>query len=257
MAKIVKKNYPEKISIRHADLDQMGDDEKCVFFQAGMILNDLRFFDLSLQNHMNAMRNGSKLQDAEGGILLSQVTLLLAHLAGTLNEAHQVVVKSYFLPTVSKKYAPLLSLQATEALSRIKTFFSSKNNLVSHLRNNFGFHYDRKHIIDMVKCFPAEWEHHVFLPHALNNAFVEFGQTCSMNALFKSTGASDGSEGLFHVFDVLVNKVMRDFIVFFHGVLQAMSEGIPARAKPYGMIIRHSSPALFNEGLESLIKGKV
>jgi hypothetical protein len=179
MAKLVKKNYPEKITIRHTDLGKLSEDEKCMFVQAGMILNDLRFFDLNLQNHYNAIKTGSKSHDAERGILLSQITILLAHLAGTLNEANQVVVKSYYLPTVSKKYAPVLSSQATEALSRIKTFFSNKRNIVSHIRNNFGFHYDRERIIDIFKDFPAEWEHNVFLPHALNNAFIEYGQVCN------------------------------------------------------------------------------
>ena len=75
-----------------------------------------------------------------------------------------------------------------------------------------------------------------------------------MNAMFKSTGVSNSVEGLFHVYQVLVNEVLKDFVVFFHGVLQAMTEAIPANAKPYGMIIKHASPALFNQELELLIQ---
>ena len=75
-----------------------------------------------------------------------------------------------------------------------------------------------------------------------------------MNAMFKSTGVSNGIEGLFHVFEVLVNEVMKDFVIFFHGVLQVMTKAIPTKAKPYGMIIRQASPALFNQELELLMQ---
>ncbi|MGB7749856.1 MAG: hypothetical protein WBN75_21515 [Verrucomicrobiia bacterium] len=62
-----------------------------------------------------------------------------------------------------------------------------------------------------------------------------------MNAMFKSTGASNPVEGLFHIFQILVNEVLKDFVIFFHGVLQAMTEAIPAKAKPYGMVVRDAN----------------
>ncbi len=252
MAKSTPKKKSEKITFRHADLDHLCADEKCMFMQAGMVLNDLRFFDLSLHNHFEVFRTKSKRHDAEVGILFSQIALLLAHLAGTLNEAHQVIVKSYYRPTVSKKYALLLSPGATEALSRIKTFFSNKDNLVSLIRNNFGFHYDRDRIINILSHFPPDWEHHTYLPYSLNNAFLEFGQTCSMHALFKATGATNSVEGLFRVYQVLGGNLMSNFVIFYHGVLQAISNTIPAKASPDIMRVSSSSPALFNPRLEVL-----
>ena len=243
----------EKITYRHTDLDRLPVDEKCIFIQAGMVLNDLRFFDLLLHRHIKALSTGAVRYDAERGIVLSQITLLIAHLAGTLNEAHQVITRSYYLPTVSKKYSPLLSAGAADALSHIKVFFSKKDNLVSTIRNNFGYHYDREKIKDILNHLPPSWEHNVYLPCSLNNAFMEFGQVCSMNALFKSTGARNPVEGLFRVYEVLGVHLMRDFVAFFHGVLQAMTKTIPAKAVPHTMRISDSSPALFNTEFESFI----
>ena len=83
---------------------------------------------------------------------------------------------------------------------------------------------------------------------------MEFGQVCSMNALFKSTGAANGFEGLLRVYQVLGVELMRDFVTFFHGVLEAISKTIPMKAEPYVMRFSDSSPALFNRELEIPIR---
>lgn len=235
----------EKLTFRQSDLDHLSDDEKCIFMQAGIILTELRFFNLQLLEHIAYRKKNRKRHDAEIGILLSQITLLLAGLAGKLVEANNVIKKSFYLPTVSKKYAPLLSPEASEALARIKTYFSDKNNLASTLRNNFGSHYDRDRILDYIANLSPDDEHHAYLPLCLNEAFLEFGQTSAMHALFKSTGASDAVEGFFKVYGELGVTLTKDFTVFFHGILQVMGKEITFRSEKVKIPRRADSPALY------------
>ena len=121
----------KKLTFLQKDLDHLSSDEKCILMQAGIVITELRFFDLQLHTHIACLRKGRRPDNAEIGILLSQITVLLAHLSGKLVEAHNVIKKSFYLPTVSKKYAPLLSAESSQALSRIKLYFSDKNNFAS------------------------------------------------------------------------------------------------------------------------------
>lgn len=235
----------EKLTFRQSDLDHLSDDEKCMFMQAGIILTELRFYDLHLHSHIAYWRKKRKCHDAEIGILFSQITILLAGLAGKLVEANNAIKKSFYLPTVSKKYAPLLSPEASAALASIKTYFSDKNNIASTLRNNFGFHYDRDRILDYIGNLAPGWEHRAYLPRGINEAFLEFGQFISMNALFKSTGATNAIEGFYKVYGDLGISLVKDFIVFFHGVLQVIGKEITFRSEKVKIPRRADSPALY------------
>ena len=235
----------DKLTFRHSDLNHLSDDEKCIFFQAGIVLTELRFFDLQLHAHFSNLRKKRKRHDAEIGIFLSQITLLLAGLAGKLVEANNVIKKSFYLPTVSKKYAARLSPEASEALQRIKTYFSNKNNLASVLRNNFGSHYDRDRILDFIGSLPPNHEHHAYLPQLLNEAFLEFGQTSAMHALFKATGASNAMEGFFKVYGELGVNLTRDFVVIFHGVLQEVGKEITFHSEKVKITRKSDSPVLY------------
>src|SRR5437870_5797485 len=124
-----------RVSFRHADLDQLSADEKCVLMQAGIVLTDLRFFDQQLLLHIRFLRKEPKLHEMEIGVFLSQITLLFSQLAGTLCEAHNVIRKSYYSPSVSRKYASSLSSEAKAALSRIRNYFAKGDNLASVIRN--------------------------------------------------------------------------------------------------------------------------
>ena len=76
-----------KLTFFQSDLDHLSDDEKCIFFQAAIILTELRFFDLQLQTHRDCFRKKKLRHDAEIAIILSQITVLLAGLSGKLVEA--------------------------------------------------------------------------------------------------------------------------------------------------------------------------
>jgi hypothetical protein len=77
------------------------------------------------------------------------------------------------------------------------------------------------------------------------NSFLEFGQICGTNALCKATGASNGSEGLLHLFRELHGQLLKDFVIFFHGLLQAISNNLPDNSKELRARLSANSPALF------------
>ena len=234
-----------KLTFRQSDLKHLSDDEKCMFMQAGIILTELRFFDLQLLTHVNHLRKRRNRHEAEIGILFSQITLLLAGLAGKLVEANNVLKKSFYLPTVSKKYSPLLSPEASGSLSNIKGYFSNKDNLASILRNNFGFHYDRDRILDHIANLPDEFEHRAYLTLLMNESFLDFGQTCSMHALAKATGASNAVDGLFKAYGELGASLTKDFNIFLHGLLQVIGKEITFRSEKVRIPRRADSPVLY------------
>ncbi len=216
-----------------------------MLMQAGILLTDIRFFDLQLRRHFGFLRDGVKLDDAEIGIFLSQTALLLSHFAGTLSEANNVIRKSFYSTAVSKKYAHSLPQEASRALARIKAYFAKPNNLVSTFRNKFAFHYDRDEILEIIGDLPANWEHRSYVTDCVNEAFMEFGQVCSTHSLCKSTGKANMVEGLFHAYGEIGGTLVKAFLVFLHGVISVICNNISRESNRTAITISETSPALF------------
>jgi len=235
----------EELTFKHSDLVHLHEDAQCAFFQAAILLTDLRFFDLALHEHFQFLKKPANRHTLEIGVYFSQVTLLFSHLGGILCEANNVLRQSYFSSNVSREFDSKLSPESKAALSRIKAYFSKRDNLATVIRNNFGFHYDRARIADFIGSFPPDWDHRTYLTGCLNNAFLEFGQICSLNALCKATGASDSHEGLLRLFKELHGQLLKDFVIFFHGLLQVISKSLPFKSQKVRARFSANSPALF------------
>ena len=235
----------EELTFKHSDLNNLNVDARCAFFQAAILLTDLRYFDLALHQHYQFLKKSCNRHTLEIGVYFSQVTLLFSHLAGILCEANNVLRQSYYSGNVSKEFDSKLSPESKEALSRIKAYFSKRDNLATVIRNNFGFHYDRAKIAEFADSFPPDWDHRTYLTGLLNNAFLEFGQIASTNALCKATGATNGPEGLLCLFKELHGQLLKDFVIFFHGLLQAISKSLPFKSQKVRASLSANSPALF------------
>lgn len=237
----------ERVTIVGTDLDHWTRDERCMFVQTGIVLMDLRFVGLQLARHVAFFLSKSKPHPLEASVLLSQMTLLFGQVAGVMCEANNIIRKSYYSTKLSAKYASLLEPAPREALGRIKAYFGKTGNLATLFRNNFAFHYDRDRIVDIMedsRRHTPDRAHNVFFTDILNDTVFEFAQEYAMNALFKATGKLDALAAFRHAYEDLV-KLQEDVHVFFHGLLQAMSRGLPEESEKFTFQCTPHSPALF------------
>lgn len=75
----------------------------------------------------------------EHGSLAHEI-MLITLLAGKLNEARELLRKSFF-SGLSRKYVPDLDQEAARALKSFEQYFQSPTNYARLIRDNFAFHY--------------------------------------------------------------------------------------------------------------------
>lgn len=112
--------------------------ERNLFFLLGHIANDVLilnrlFFALAHTKHPK----GDLLSTRFG---TAQALLVGKLITSKMHEAWNVIQSGYFRTSVSRKYKDILPVQGGEALDYLKKYFSRKN-IVTSVRNEFGFHY--------------------------------------------------------------------------------------------------------------------
>src|SRR5438477_4731603 len=233
------------LKYRHSEFRKLTSDEQCMFFQCGIILNELRFYDLRLLRYIRFLQSHPKPHEMEIGLIFSETTLLLSEMAAKLHETFNVIKKGYFATKLAKEYHSRLSPQARESLEALKRYHNRADNLIRKIRNGFASHYDRELIQGFVNDLPEDWIHSAFLTGCANDAFLEFGQVVSMHALYKSTGQLNAVAGFFSVCDEVSSTVLRDTILFLHGFLEAASKGLIADSEQIEFEPTASAPVLF------------
>jgi hypothetical protein len=125
---------------------------------------------------------------------VSQSLVFARALTGKLWETWMLLQNGYFGTALSRKYQDKLGDEATQALDRLKQYFS-RNNLIKTIRDRFAFHYS----LSDVNCIPS------VLP--TNDELVMYL-------------AKDNGNTLFYFSDVIVNSAL----------LEAINPGAPERA---------------------------
>jgi len=123
----------------------------------------------------------------------AQSLTLVRPLVGKLNEAWEVVRKGYFGTKLAKKYNQRLEPSALEALNNLKLYFG-RTNVVSQIRNNFGFHYSLEHAKSNVPDAASPDELAIYLHDTSWNSLYLFAESIMNTALIESISPSNPEE---------------------------------------------------------------
>ena len=174
-----------RIPITREQLSCIPLDERQLFVVAGHALNEINVLDklayLGTLSHLG--------RDLQGQANAVQAFVLVRVLAGKVSETWEFLQKAYFRTQISKTYTPLLDEEANGALRELKNYFGRKNT-VNKVRNEFAFHYDKKH----------------------GSAEIPAHATTNDMSIYLPQNSSRPGHALFYYADFLVNKALTDAI---------------------------------------------
>jgi hypothetical protein len=122
-----------RIKIPGATLFKIPEDDRLFFLGFGHLINELNTLHKLLLWSLEAPAT----HEIESSAHFSQQLLLSRVLCGKLCEGKK------FVQGKGASYAQVVPLEAQQALSNLKKYFSQKN-LICNVRNKFSFHYDPK-----------------------------------------------------------------------------------------------------------------
>ncbi len=143
-------------------------------------LNKLIFWSHEYPTQNSAEKNGE----------VSLTFILLRLLAGKLNEGNELLRKKFYGSKISKDYAPALSQKGQEALNQIKRYFSG-TNCVTHIRNNYAFHYSPEELDAVLPTVPEELEIYVSDGGGANTLYY-FAEVLANRAILRTIDDKDG-----------------------------------------------------------------
>lgn len=146
---------------------------------------------------------------------------LARQLAGYLNEGWALLRCVYWRRGVCQTYDAQLLPEATEALSRIKRYFS-RSNAIHLIRNNYAFHLPGAQTCAAAPTLRAEDSYEVFFAEASGNCLYWGAEVLAMWNLFEQVGDGDAEAGSRRVFDDVL-AVSGDFVSFADGCIHAFA----------------------------------
>ena len=200
---------------------KLPEQEKVFLFQISHFLNEIWV----LQKTIIVSQNGiDRLKEPEFGARISQSHFFIKLLAGTLWEAWVVTSKGY----LSMNKPPYhLEKQADEALSKLKTYFSKKNN-INYIRNKHAFHADSTRITEGIKLLgtdPLEY----LVPTGDGGIFCHLAETADNAALLHHIDSTSLEGALKKLFGEVVMSVPDWFSDFGNGVIWEICQKLKAK----------------------------
>jgi hypothetical protein len=129
--------------------------------------------------------------DAKQKAAITQNTLIARLLASVYYEGWVVLQKSFFGTKLSTEYEPQLDPSSRETLERVKNYFS-KRNVAREVRNRFGFHFDRKDVLQELGRVSATESYDMFLSDTRGNSLFYVSEEIAGMSLLSAIGAFPG-----------------------------------------------------------------
>jgi len=209
-----------KYTIEKGALSSVDIEERAFFFSLGHVANDINL--LSKQ-----MVWCDDLSSEVDHMVKGQLTLSLFFyrtLAGKLNEANELIKKSFLSKKYSKVYVDLFDDKTRETLTSIKKYFG-KSNIVNKIRNSHSFHYSAEDFTSNLDELPDDLE--IYLHKTQGNSLYYASELLATYAMVKSCGESDFSK----LFDNIVSELISISKLILSFSYQFMSVFINERHK--------------------------
>jgi len=171
-----------KFTISGEQLASISTDKQVLLVQLFHIYNAIQVLLLYLVFTGKLAREDARLKAS-----VTQNTLMAKFLVSVHCEAWGVLEKSFFATKLSKEYEAQLSPDGSARLDEIKRYFSKKN-IVTEIRNRFGFHFDRNDIVsELQQVKPAE-TFDIFLSETRGNSLFYLSEEVAGMALLSAIG---------------------------------------------------------------------
>ena len=149
-----------RITITQQQLGCIPPDERALLVLAGHVLNEVNVIDKLAYLCSQSIQS----TDWIGKANAMQSFVLVRVLCGKLDEGWAMLHKAYFRTKVSQAYEDKLDQEAKESLASLKSYFS-KSNDISRVRDEFAFHFDKKHALAEVPADAIAEDMSMYLPH--------------------------------------------------------------------------------------------
>ncbi len=149
-----------RITISKQQLGCIPPDERAMLVLSGHVLNEVNVIDKLTYLCSQSVQSNDWVSKANA----MQSLVLVRVLCGKLDEAWAMLQKAYFRTKVSQTYDGTLDQEAQQALDALKSYFS-KSNDISRVRDEFAFHFDKKHALAEVPDDATDEDMSMYLPH--------------------------------------------------------------------------------------------
>jgi hypothetical protein len=159
----------------------------------------------------------------------AQSLFFMRILAGKLNEGWDMLQKSYFGATLSKKYEKHLSEEAGKGIEYIKHYFS-RNNLLFLIRNSWAFHYDRQKVEEEIDRIRENDVLTMILSEGRGNSLHAFSDNIVISSILNAINKS----GLQQAMDTLYGEILKvghSFQDFGYGCVDLSLRGVELNSK--------------------------
>lgn len=195
-----------------AGLQQLAPEERSLFLSLGHIANETK----GLQKLLAWSSDFSSESEAVVQGRITFALMFVKLLAGKLNEAHVVIRRGFYHPAISRSYTPNFSEAGTEALAKLKRYFS-RTNVVNKVRNAQAFHYSPDSIDAALDAgMPAELNLYMEDGGNANNLFY-FAEVFAGKSLLRTLGNDDDLSAFKRLIDetLYVAGLVNDFAESF------------------------------------------
>lgn len=166
-------------------LNSASPTERSFFFIMAHLVNEINALNkLIFWSHEYLTQNS-----AEENGKVSLTFILLRLLAGKLNEGNKLLRKKFYGSKISKDYIPALSAKGQEALNQIKRYFNGTNS-VTHIRNNYAFHYSPEELDSVLPTVPEELKVYVSDGGSANTLYY-FAEVLANRAILRTIDDKD------------------------------------------------------------------
>jgi hypothetical protein len=125
-----------RIALPKEQLQKLTASERSLFLLLGYTSNQIN----TLWKLVIVATNDGTKDSVEEKVSAAQTQIFVRLLIGIMREALKLIEKRFLGSTIGKKYVPLLSTHAAQALDRLKKRFGVPDKLVV-IRDNFAFHH--------------------------------------------------------------------------------------------------------------------
>lgn len=171
--------------LNKAALEAIPSHERSLFLSLAHFSNELNaFHKLVLWSGKFTSRNNAEINGQ-----LSLMLMFSKLLAGKLYEAYELLKKKFYGTKLSREYEDSLPAEARDALDQIKRYFS-RSNIISHVRNNYAFHFSSEELRMTLPSVPDELEIYLQKDGSANNLYY-FAEVIETRALLQSIDSED------------------------------------------------------------------
>ncbi len=191
-------------------------DERVFFIRALHLLTDINVLQKAIVFSVGKMDTGAP--GLKTSAQNAQAMCFIRQLAGTLNEAHELLNKGFFGKDLRATYLKDMDAATQSNLSELTRYFNQKDCLLRHIRDKFAFHYNLDKVDNELDDLSRFDQFDIYFSEAHGNCHYVAANDVLIFGMMALTGKKDLKEALDSIIGE-TTSIARRFQDFF-GVFQ-------------------------------------